>query len=504
MFELSVARKYLIPRVRQLSVSIISLISVFVIATVVWLSIVFFSAQEGIERSWTEKMVALTSPIRLTPTPDYYKSYYYQIDAYAANSNFSYKTIKEKLKSPQKDPYDPSVDPALPLTFPANDSQDIVKATMQAVNGIPGCTSTIFETAQGTLHLRLMRDFGLHNAPSEQELTASTFLMSFDDASARLLKSIKPYDEQDEHNLHHMSSLNNVTLTPLFKAGKKTDLAPNGIILPKSFKEAGVLVGDEGFISYKGFGATSAQELRSKVSVAGFYDPGILPVGGKIALVSSILINQIQQASFSDETSLPSGIGVDFQDIKQAHAIKAALVKKLEKANLDRYWKVEAFDEYDFTKEIFQQMKSDKNLFSLISIIITIVACSNIISMLIILVHDKRKEIAILRALGASYASIAFIFGLCGFLLGAVGSLIGALLAVLTLHNLSAILAFVGHLQGFEVLSSTFYANSIPNEVSSSSLLFVIAISGIASCLAGLVPAWQASRINTSEALRNE
>lgn len=499
MFELSVARKYLIPRVRQLSVSIISLISVFVIATVVWLSIVFFSAQEGIERSWTEKMVALTSPMRLAPTAAYYKSYYYQIDAHSSNANFAYKTLREKLLSPTSDPYDPENDPSLPSTFPKKEPVDIVKATIEAINSISGCKAHIFETAQGSLTLRLVRDFGPHSL-SERELTANTYLMSFDDASERIAKSIQLPDDDDTQNIRRMAS----TKSPLTKTTNGWHLPKDGIVLPKSFKDAGVSIGDEGYISYQGFGTTAPQTLRSKVVVAGFYDPGILPVGGKVALVTTTLINQVQSASFSQDTSLPTGISVDFSDLKKAQEIKDTLVKKLESKGLLPYWSVQTFTEYDFTKDIFQQMKSDKNLFSLISVIITIVACSNIISMLIILVHDKRKEVAILRALGASKASIAFIFGLCGFLLGAVGSIIGAVFAVLTLQNLASILSFLGKLQGFEVLSSTFYANSLPNEVSMSSLLFVICMAGVASCLAGMIPAFQASRLNTSEALRNE
>jgi lipoprotein-releasing system permease protein len=470
MFELSVARKYLIPRVRQLSVSVISLISVLVIACVVWLSIVFFSAQEGIERSWTEKMVAITSPIRLTPTRAYYKSYYYQIDSYAAKSNYAFKSLREKLNSPETDPYDVESDPTLPKQFPNNDSVDIVKSTMKALEAIPGSTSHIFETAQGTVHIRLIHD------AYEQQISSNVFITSFDAASARLLKSATPplHDSQ------------------------------NGIWLPKGFKEAGVKLGDEGYISYQGFGATATQEMRAKVVVTRFYDPGILPVGGKVVLVSDKIVSQILSAGFSDERSLPSGIGVEFQNLSDAHEIKDKIMSALQTKGLLQYWKVETYDEYDFSKEIFQQMRSDKNLFSLISVIITIVACSNIISMLIILVHDKRKEVAILRALGASKGSIMFIFGLSGFLLGAVGSCVGALLAIITLKNLHAILAFFGRLQGFEVLSSAYYANSLPSEVSMPSLLFVLAIAAVGSCLAGIVPAFQASRINTSEALRNE
>jgi len=467
MFEFTVARKYLIPRVRQLSVSIISLISIFVIATVVWLSIVFFSAQDGIVNSWTEKMVALTSPLRLTPTKEYYKSYYYQIDGQANSANYSYKTLKEKLNSPLTDPYDPTFDPTLPRNFPKKEAVDIVKATMQALGHVSGIKSHIFETAQAALTIHLVRDDGL----MEQELKTTTFLMSPEDVSTRL---------------------------------KVPSLDANGIILPKSFKEAGVQEGDTAFLHYKGFGATASQELRSKVVVKGFYDPGILPVGGRVALVSSTLIKQILSASIGGEYSLPTGIGVDFANLGEAQNIKEAIVAALEKAHIAPYWDVETYSEYEFTKEIFQQMRADKNLFSLISIIITFVACSNIISMLIILVHDKRKEIATMRALGASKASISAIFGLCGFLLGTFGSVVGALLAVATLHNLPEILTFLGKLQGFEVLSTQFYADSLPTTVSLSSLLFVIAIAAVCSTIAGIIPAIKASRINTSEALRNE
>ncbi len=485
MFELSVARKYLIPRVRQLSVSIISLISVFVIAIVVWLSIVFFSAQEGIERSWTEKMVALTGPLRLTPTPAYYNSYYYQIDAYSERSGYAYKSLREKLHAKVTDPFQAESDATLPRDFPQNEHVDIIKETMHLLEGIPSTTSTIFETAQGQLQLRLVREFGPFGNFSEQELSANTYLMGMNEASKRLVKSKLPLDNEDRKNMSKA------------RVGY-------GILLPKSFKEAGVLAGDEGNITYKGFGATATQELRSKVRVAGFYDPGILPIGGKVALVPDELISQILSASFSQESGLPTGITVDFSDLKNAQEIKEKIVDLLKAKGLLRYWQVQTYDEYDFTKDIFQQMRSDKNLFSLISIIITIVACSNIISMLIILVRDKRKEVAILRALGASSGSIAFIFGLCGFLLGAVGSLIGAIFAVFTLKNLSGLLALLGKLQGFEVLHSTFYANSLPNEVSVPSLIYVLIMAALLSCLAGLVPAIQASRINTSEALRNE
>ena len=89
MFELSVACKYLIPRWRQLSVSIISIISVLVIALVVWLILVFFSVTDGLEKRWVDKLTSLTAPARITPTAAYYDSYYYRSDSISAASDYN-------------------------------------------------------------------------------------------------------------------------------------------------------------------------------------------------------------------------------------------------------------------------------------------------------------------------------------------------------------------------------------------------------------------------------
>ena len=85
---------------------------------------------------------------------------------------------------------------------------------------------------------------------------------------------------------------------------------------------------------------------------------------------------------------------------------------------------------------MLQQFQSDKYLFTLVGIIILLVACCNIISLLALLVNDKKKEIGILQAMGASKKSIALIFGTCGVAMGIVSSLIGTMRAIATLHYL--------------------------------------------------------------------
>ena len=124
--------------------------------------------------------------------------------------------------------------------------------------------------------------------------------------------------------------------------------------------------------------------------------------------------------------------------------------------------------------------------------------------MLIILVHDKQKEIAILRALGASKLSIGFIFGVCGFLMGTFGSIVGVITAYFTVKNLPYLLDFLGRLQGFDVLNASYFGTQIPTEVSAYSVFLVMITTVLISTLAGIVAAFKASRQNTSEALRAE
>lgn len=99
MYELSIAAKYLTPKWRQLSVSIISLISILVISVVVWLIVVFFSVTTGLTNGWLDKLTSLTAPIRITPTKEYYQSYYYLADGISSDSDYSHKTIGEKRTS---------------------------------------------------------------------------------------------------------------------------------------------------------------------------------------------------------------------------------------------------------------------------------------------------------------------------------------------------------------------------------------------------------------------
>ena len=238
--------------------------------------------------------------------------------------------------------------------------------------------------------------------------------------------------------------------------------------------------------------------------VAGFYDPGIIPIGGKFILANSSITSLVRSSHQQDDrSSLTNGINIRFNNLSQAVEVKNQLTKALQAKGLSRYWTIETYQEYEFTKAIIQELHSQKNIFLLIAVVIIIVACSNIISMLIILVNDKKTEIGILRSMGASTKSIAFIFGFAGAVIGVCGSALGIGSALLTLQNMGVLIRFLSQLQGYAVFNASFYGEVLPHEISYEALIFVIGATVIISLLAGIVPAVKACLLRPSHILRS-
>jgi lipoprotein-releasing system permease protein len=119
-------------------------------------------------------------------------------------------------------------------------------------------------------------------------------------------------------------------------------------------------------------------------------------------------------------------------------------------------------------------------------------------------VNDKKREIGILQAMGATPKSVALIFGGCGVTIGLLSSLLGAVAAIFTLHHLDHLVHLLSFLQGHDAFNAAFYGKSLPNTLSHEALVFVLVATPLISLLAGLVPAWKAARLKPSEILRAE
>jgi len=279
----------------------------------------------------------------------------------------------------------------------------------------------------------------------------------------------------------------------------------NSVILPKSYQDAGVEVGDTGYLSFGAFTPSSVKEQRVAVDVAGFYDPGAMSIGAKSALAPPQLVRNIALSnhSFSFSPTNSQGFHVYFDDLSQTKGIAAALKERFEALGIAPFFAITPFTEYGFAKDLMQQFQSDRTLFTLVGGIILVVACTNIISLLVLLVNDKRREIAILQAMGASRKSIGAIFALSGVIMGIMGSLVGVLLALLTLHNIDAVAHLLSAIQGHEAFNSAFYGTSLPNRLAPSAVWFILISTPLLSLVAGLVPAVKACRLRPTEALKS-
>jgi lipoprotein-releasing system permease protein len=136
---------------------------------------------------------------------------------------------------------------------------------------------------------------------------------------------------------------------------------------------------------------------------------------------------------------------------------------------------------------------------------IVLVAAFNVVSSLIMLVKDKRGDIAVLRTIGASSGSVLRIFMMCGAFVGVVGTVLGTAIGVLICWNIVAIQRVIENITGGQVFdASVFMLSSLPNTIDWADVLRVVVLGLVLSVLATVYPSWRAARTDPVEALRHE
>ena len=152
---------------------------------------------------------------------------------------------------------------------------------------------------------------------------------------------------------------------------------------------------------------------------------------------------------------------------------------------------------------LFQAIKMEKTMMTLLLSFIVAVAAFNIISSQVMLVTEKRANIAVLRTLGASPGTIMRIFMVQGTVIGFAGTLLGTGLGVLMATNVSNLAEWVERTFNTRLFDA-YFVNYLPSELQWSDVITIVSIALVISFSATLYPSWRASRVQPAEALRYE
>ncbi|AMC13314.1 multidrug ABC transporter substrate-binding protein [Liberibacter crescens] len=153
----------------------------------------------------------------------------------------------------------------------------------------------------------------------------------------------------------------------------------------------------------------------------------------------------------------------------------------------------------------FSAMETERNVMFIILTLIVFVASLNIISGLTMIVTDKGKDIAILRTMGATAASIMRIFFITGATIGVIGTCVGVLMGILISYNIEKIRQFLSWLFGTVMFDpEVYFLSALPVKISWIETLLVIVMTLVLSFLASIFPAWKASHLDPVQALRYE
>ncbi len=193
-----------------------------------------------------------------------------------------------------------------------------------------------------------------------------------------------------------------------------------------------------------------------------------------------------------------SGLRLKLDDLDAAPRVAVTLDERLGDRYVVRDWTREH-------RAFFQALKMEKTVMFIILLCIILVAIFNLVASLVVIVTEKRSDIAILRTLGASPRTILAIFMVQGSVIGVLGTAVGTLVGVLLALNVEAIVQGIERLFDTQFLSPQIYfISQLPSDLQWLDVALVAGSSLAISLLSTLYPAWRASQVQPAEALRYE
>lgn len=314
-------------------------------------------------------------------------------------------------------------------------------------------------------------------------INSQVILRSSLSLSGAVLRGIDP-DSADRV----IKNLDKVSLKNLKETDqrKSTSIAMPAIILGKELaKNLGVMQGDSVYlISPRGMISPIGHiPTMKRFKVAGLFESGMYEYDRSLAYIH---IKDAQKILHMGDSV--NGIEVRVNDIYNARNIAGRIVKELG----FQYW---ARDWMQMNQNLFSALKLEKTVMFIILALIVLVAAFNIASTLIMMVMEKTKDIAILKAMGATDKSIRKIFVFKGIVIGSMGTILGVCLGFI----LCTVLKYY---QFIELPGDVYYITTLPVKLELLDVVMIASATMAISFLATLYPARQASKLDPVEAIR--
>jgi lipoprotein-releasing system permease protein len=228
-------------------------------------------------------------------------------------------------------------------------------------------------------------------------------------------------------------------------------------------------------------------------TVAGVFEVGIQDHDGTLVFANLEDVRALGAGGTASE-----GLRLRVHDVLAAPEVAQHL-----KALVPR--EVEVSDWTQDNASYFRAIRIEKTMMSLILLLIVAVAAFNIVAMLVMVVTDKRTDIAIVRTFGASPARVMGIFITQGLVIGWLGVLLGVASGLALAFHVDTIVPFLERTFRFQFMDAdVYYITSIPSEVHWGNVLAIVLAALVLTGLATLYPALRASRTAPAEALRYE
>jgi lipoprotein-releasing system permease protein len=281
--------------------------------------------------------------------------------------------------------------------------------------------------------------------------------------------------------------------------GKLSDLEPgtNRIILGRMLAyQLQVGVGDQVTVMIPGNAASAAGTSDAIVPrlrdfhVVGIFEVGLQEHDSVLALVN------LQDAEAFRGLDGPTGIRLKFFDVLKAPELARSAAARLGPSLQVRDWTQD-------NEAYFRAIRIEKTMMGLILMLIVAVAVFNIVATLVMVVNDKRTDIAILRTLGLSPRGVIAVFMTQGVLIGWIGAALGVVMGLLLACNVDVIVPFLEQSFGFHFMDpDVYYISGLPSEVHAGDVVRIGIAALILTLVATIYPALQAARTQPAEALR--